>query len=507
MIKYIYIVGLIVCLSTALPHAVHGHVGSPNVFYEGDAGPYQVRVVIRPPTAIPGLAEVNVTVEGDDIQQVGVLPALANVADNSLPPADPANVVPGIPHLYSAEVWIMEQGTYAIRIRVQGGQGAGEAVVPMNAFSQAPAEMAGWIQISLVFLGLVLGFAVIASTAIKESGLRPGIDPSPTQMPRLTGSIAALLGLLAAYAMWTAWEQMDRAYRNNELFKPMPITTVTNLVGGRDRLVRITPASNDRGNQSWPKLVTDHGKLMHAFLIREPDLDVFAHVHPAFTPAGNFMLTTPPLPAGDYRLYGDITDESGLSQTVTDWLILPALKPDAPPIPEIARLKPDLDDSWHQAEPFSGPVQEPTTTANLQNGYRMVWDNPEVAQNPGESALKFTVLDPVSQPARLMPYIGMLGHTAVRRDDGAVFAHLHPVGSISMASQEIFQKKEGTASKTMAEGMDHSTHMMGDETAAPNNQLAFPFAFPQTGSYRIWVQVKIGEMVMTAVFDTEVGAI
>jgi hypothetical protein len=25
------------------------HVGSPNVFYEGNAGPYPVRVVVRPP--------------------------------------------------------------------------------------------------------------------------------------------------------------------------------------------------------------------------------------------------------------------------------------------------------------------------------------------------------------------------------------------------------------------------------------------------------------------------
>ena len=55
--------------------------------------------------------------------------------------------------------------------------------------------------------------------------------------------------------------------------------------------------------------------------------------------------------------------------------------------------------------------------------------------------------------------------------------------------------------------VDHSIHAMDNETAASNNQITFPFAFPRTGSYRIWVQVKIEGTVMTAVFDTEVEVV
>src|SRR4029077_6886593 len=33
------------------------HVGSPNVFFDGSAGPYPVRVIVRMPVVIPGLAE------------------------------------------------------------------------------------------------------------------------------------------------------------------------------------------------------------------------------------------------------------------------------------------------------------------------------------------------------------------------------------------------------------------------------------------------------------------
>jgi hypothetical protein len=55
--------------------------------------------------------------------------------------------------------------------------------------------------------------------------------------------------------------------------------------------------------------------------------------------------------------------------------------------------------------------------------------------------------------------------------------------------------------------VDHSIHAMDNETAASNNQITFPFAFPRTGSYRIWVQVKIEGTVMTEVLHRSGGSI
>ena len=55
---------------------VHAHIGSPNVIYEGLAGPYPLRVVIRPPGVVPGLAEISVRVLQGTVSRVTVLPAL-----------------------------------------------------------------------------------------------------------------------------------------------------------------------------------------------------------------------------------------------------------------------------------------------------------------------------------------------------------------------------------------------------------------------------------------------
>src|SRR4029079_1481346 len=56
----------------------------------------------------------------------------------------------------------------------------------------------------------------------------------------------------------------------------------------------------------------------------------------------------------------------------------------------------------------------------------------------GQSAnLKFLVQDEAGQPIKLGRYLGMTGHLVVTRPDGAVFTHLHPGGSASMAAMQL----------------------------------------------------------------------
>lgn len=74
----------------------------------------------------------------------------------------------------------------------------------------------------------------------------------------------------------------------------------------------------------------------------------------------------------------------------------------------------------------------------------MTWI-PDAAPRVGQEAtLRFRVTGPDGRPARLRPYMGMLSHAAVSRDDGAVFVHLHPNGSISLGAQQTFALRTPT---------------------------------------------------------------
>ena len=115
-----------------------------------------------------------------------------------------------------------------------------------------------------------------------------------------------------------------------------------------------------------------------------------------------------------------------------------------------------------------------------------------------EATLRFKVLSEDGTPLRLEAYMGMFGHAAVRRNDGAVFAHLHPMGTISMASQQSFEKRDRGG--IILEGDEKRAHQTGT-----TESVSFPYEFPQGGSYRIWVQVKAEGKVYTGVFDAVCG--
>ena len=185
-------------------------------------------------------------------------------------------------------------------------------------------------------------------------------------------------------------------------------------------------------------------------------------------------------------MYADVTHENGLSETLVASAQVP--EPGAPEQTDLF-LASDPDDSWHVD---AASVAAASVRCELPDGGAMVWESDATLHENREAPLRFKILDAAGKPAALQPYMGMLGHAAIRRDDGLVFAHLHPVGSISMASQDFF---------TRGEPMDHSQHLAAKEAA---DSVSFPYEFPKSGRYRIWVQVKSGDRVLTGVFDTEV---
>jgi hypothetical protein len=130
-------------------------------------------------------------------------------------------------------------------------------------------------------------------------------------------------------------------------------------------------------------------------------------------------------------------------------------------------------------------------------------------------------LDPSGKPAGNMRYyMGMLGHAAFVKTDGTRFAHIHPTGSVSMASFMLAENQLSAGKKPEGEtamggmdmsgmdmpGMDMRDMHSGAKTAASGlpNEVTFPYGFPAAGRYRIFVQMKRDDTVETGAFDLDV---
>ncbi|HKG22159.1 MAG TPA: hypothetical protein VKC34_09685, partial [Blastocatellia bacterium] len=61
------------------------HVGSPDIFFDGYAGPYKVLVSIRPPDVVPGIAEISVRVDGANAPRVTLQPVYFSTGGDGAP--------------------------------------------------------------------------------------------------------------------------------------------------------------------------------------------------------------------------------------------------------------------------------------------------------------------------------------------------------------------------------------------------------------------------------------
>jgi hypothetical protein len=157
------------------------------------------------------------------------------------------------------------------------------------------------------------------------------------------------------------------------------------------------------------------------------------------------------------------------------------------------------DDSGIVTSPISSDPTD-TTEAQLPGGARMIWERDAKPFRSGTPLiLRFRVLDGQGKPAEdMQPYMGMAAHAVVIRSDASVFAHVHPAGSISMASFELAQA--GLPDSGVRDAM--ASMAMPMEAVSP--EVSFPYGFPKPGLYRIFVQIKRSGNVQTAIFAASV---
>jgi hypothetical protein len=130
----------------------------------------------------------------------------------------------------------------------------------------------------------------------------------------------------------------------------------------------------------------------------------------------------------------------------------------------------------------------------------MIWTHGPAPLVAGQDApLAFTVVTRDARPVTLEPYMGMPAHLMLSRDDGTVFVHLHPHGTISWAAQQTFLLRGPADTAWGAVG-----RRLTQAGSGMRSMAATPYAFPRAGHYRLWVQVKRGGRILTGVFDTEV---
>jgi hypothetical protein len=439
------------------------------------------------------------------VRRVIVRPVYWRTGTAGSPRGDEAVRVPGPEPIYQGRLWFMSGGSYSVYVTIEGARGSGTVTVPVAAVATAQTSLSGGLRVTLIVLGIALfaGLLTIIHAAMGESVTAPGVavEAKRRRRARVVTSFAIPVLLLALLGGARWWNAEAEAYRRT-LYRPLEVKAwAVNEPAQGAIVLSITDSAWLQRRMTG--LIPDHGKLMHMFVIGDEGLRAFAHLHPTMRDPNTFWAALPPLPEGKYRVYGDVVHESGYERT-----LVASLQIGAGVVPANRSVMPwlDPDDSWHVGG--AARVGDETT---LADGSRMRWIGDTTIVAGDETTLRFAVRDSNGRPAPLEPYMGMAGHAVIARDDGSVFIHLHPMGTVTVAAQQAFAMRDRgdttdggrlrpVDSSGAVPGAGHAGHV-GHAAA----EVSFPYEFPKPGKYRVWVQVKREGKVSTGVYEVVVG--
>jgi hypothetical protein len=479
------------------------HLNSPDLLHEGMAGPYKVLVTIRPPDVIPGVATIEVLASSPNLTRVTLVPLpMRGPGAISPPVADIAVRDPVDARRFQGRLWFMATGSWQVRVHAEGPDGAGDLAVPVAALATRTKTMqVGLGALLLALLAfLFAGMVSIIGASVRDADLAEGTAPDPRRRRNArSAQVVTALVLGAAIAGGLSWWGDEASFYGRLVYKPIALAaTVTDGAAGARELELTLTDPGWLPSRKLDDLLPDHGHLMHLFVVRVPGLDALAHLHPTETAAGHFTQKLPSLPAGEYQLFADIVHANGLGETATTTLSLADGAPSTPSGDDVVGIGAPI-----AANASSGEGEaNPTTT--LADGTRVTWlrERDGTAANAiaplaagRASWFRFRIDDRDGTPARdVVPYMGMAGHAFFLSHDRAVFAHVHPTGSVPMAALALVNKQSGAD--------PHAGHHMSPDPLPP--EIAFPYACPRAGDYRVIAQFRRGETIETAIFDTRV---
>jgi hypothetical protein len=205
---------------------------------------------------------------------------------------------------------------------------------------------------------------------------------------------------------------------------------------------------------------TVHEKRFHLFVISQ-DLEHYEHVHPEQDADGSWTLPlTLPRP-GHYRLYSDFLPAGGAPQVVALSLETAGLRADTASLP--AKLVPD-----RSLTKSVGNMQASLTFA----------EPALVAGREATLSLELSDRRTGAPVEDLQVYLGAWGHALLVSEDLLSMVHAHPVESVPPE----------------------------DASARGGPVVTFKAHFPKPGHYRLWIQLKRGDALSTAVFTLSVAS-
>ena len=196
-----------------------------------------------------------------------------------------------------------------------------------------------------------------------------------------------------------------------------------------------------------------HEKPFHLFVVGH-DLEYYDHVHPEMQRDGTWTIDVAVPKPGYYKLYSDFLPIGGTPQVIPRLLV--------------AGNPGDLDQARAH---LAADDLEPKTAGSLKVSLSLPADGLAAGR---DEKLVYHVSDaktgnPVTD---LQPYLAAYGHTLVVSEDTMEYVHAHPV--------ELLPEKI--------------------EEAAGGPELTFKALLPKPGRYRLWTQLRRGNVVSTVRF-------